>query len=41
MDYINYGDKFIYCAVYLYIGYINEATNFAESQGGDSCDTKD
>ena len=27
--------------MYLYIGYINEATNFAESQGGDSCDTKD
>lgn len=34
MDYINYGDKIIYCAMYLYIGYINEATTFAESQGG-------
>lgn len=42
MDYINYGDKAIYCAMYLlHIGYLNEATNFAESQGGDSCDTKD
>ena len=27
--------------MYLYVGYVNEATNFAESQGGDSCDTKD
>ena len=34
MDFINHGDKIIYCAMYLYIGYINEATNFAESQGG-------
>ena len=34
MDFINYGDKIIYCAMYLYVGYINEATNFAESQGG-------
>lgn len=34
MDFINYGDKIIYCAMYLYIGYVNEATNFAESQGG-------
>ena len=33
MDFINYGDKIIYCAMYLYVGYINEATNFAESQG--------
>ena len=41
MDFINFGDKIIYCAMYLYVGYINEATNFAESQGGDSCDTKD
>ena len=40
MDFINHGDKIIYCAMYLYIGYINEATNFAESQGGGS-DTKD
>ena len=32
MDFINYGDKIIYCAMYLYIGYVNEATNFAESQ---------
>ena len=39
MDFINHGDKIIYCAMYLYIGYINEATNFAESQGG-GCDTK-
>ena len=31
----------IYCAMYLYIGYINEATNFAESQGGGGSDTKD
>ena len=41
MDFINYGDKIIYCAMYLYIGYINEATNFAESQGGGGSDTKD
>ena len=34
MDFINHGDKIIYCAMYLYIGYVNEATNFAESQGG-------
>lgn len=27
MDFINYGDKIIYCAMYLYVGYINEATN--------------
>ena len=27
--------------MYLYIGYINEATNFAESQGGGGSDTKD
>ena len=25
----------------LYVGYINEATNFAESQGGGGSDTKD
>ena len=37
----NYGDKIIYCAMYLYVGYINEATNFAESQGGGGSDTKD
>lgn len=41
MDFINYGDKIIYCAMYLYVGYINEATNFAESQGGGDSDTKD
>lgn len=40
MDFINYGDKIIYCAMYLYVGYINEATNFAESQGGGGSDTK-
>ena len=39
MDFINYGDKIIYCEMYLYVGYINEATNFAESQEGS--DTKD
>lgn len=27
--------------MYLYIGYISEATNFAESLGGGGCDTKD
>lgn len=27
--------------MYLYVGYINEATNFAESQGDGSSDTKD
>ena len=41
MDFINHGDKIIYCAMYLYIGYINEATKFAESQGGGGGDTKD
>ena len=41
MDFINYGEKIIYCAMYLYVGYINEATNFAESQGGGGSDTKD
>ena len=41
MDFINYGDKIIYCAMYLYIGYVNEATNFAESQGGGGSDAKD
>ena len=41
MDFINYGDKIIYCAMYLYVGYINEATNFAESQGGGGSDAKD
>lgn len=41
MDFINYGDKIIYCAMYLYIGYVNEASNFAESQGGGGSDTKD
>lgn len=41
MDFVNHGDKIIYCAMYLYIGYINEATNFAESQGGGGCDTID
>lgn len=41
MDFINHGNKIIYSAMYLYIGYINEATNFAESQGRCGCDTKD
>ena len=41
MDFINYGDKIIYCAMYLYVGYINEATDFAESQGGGGSDAKD
>ena len=41
MDFVNYGDKIIYCAMYLYVGYINEATNLAESQGGGGGDTKD
>ena len=40
MDFLNYGDKVIYCAMYLYVGYINEATNFAENKGGGG-DTKD
>ena len=39
MDFINHGDKIINCAMYLYVGYVNKATNFAESQGG--CETKD
>ena len=41
MNFINYGDKIIYCAMYLYVGYINEAANFAKSQGGGGSDTKD
>ncbi len=41
MDFITHGDRIIYCAMYLYVGYINEATNFAESQGGGGSDTKD
>ena len=41
IDFINHGDKIIYCEMYLYIGYVNEATNFAESQGGGGSDTKD
>lgn len=41
MDFINYGDKIIYCAMYLYIGYVNEATNFAKSQGGGGSNAKD
>ena len=27
--------------MYLYVGYVNETTNFAESQGDGSCDIKD
>lgn len=41
MDFINYGDKIIYCAMYLYVGYVNEATNFAKGHGGADGDTKD
>ena len=41
MNFINHGDKIIYCAMYLYIGYINKATKFAESQCGGGSDTKD
>ena len=41
MDFLNYGDIIIYCAMYLYIGYINEAANFAKSQGGGGSDAKD
>ena len=41
MDFINHGDKIIYCVMYLYISYVNEATNFAKSQGGGGSDTKD
>ena len=32
MDFITHGDKIIYCAMYLYVGYVNEATNFAEAK---------
>ena len=41
MNFINHGDKIIYCAMYLYIGYVNETTNFADSQGGGGGDIKD
>ena len=41
MDFITHGDKIIYCAMYLYFGYVNEVTNFAESHGGGGGDTKD
>ncbi len=40
MNFINHSKKITYCAMHLYIGYINEATNFAESQGRGS-DTED
>ena len=33
--------KNIYCAMNLCVGYINEATNFAKSQGSGGSDTKD
>lgn len=32
IDFINYGDKIIYCAMFFHIGYINEATNFAKAK---------
>ena len=32
MDFINYGDKIIYCAMFFHIGYINEATNIAKAK---------
>ena len=41
MDFINYGDKIIHCAMYLYVGYINEATNFVESQDRGDSNSKD
>lgn len=40
-DCINHGVEIINCAIYLYLGYIDEATNYAESQGGGGSDTKD
>lgn len=40
LDFINHGAQIIHCASYLYIGYINEAINFAESQGGGGGDNK-
>lgn len=39
-DCINHGAEIINCAIYLYLGYIDEATNYAESQGGGGSDTK-
>ena len=36
-----YCNIFLFKLMYLYVGYINEATNFAESQGGGGSDTKD
>ena len=41
MDFINYGNKIINCATYLYIGYINVAANFTERQGSGESDTED
>ena len=40
LDFINHGAKIIHCASYLYIGYVNEAINFAESQGGGGSNTQ-
>ena len=36
-----YCNIFLFKLMYLYVGYINEVTNFAESQGGGGSDTKD
>ena len=41
LDFINNGAEIINCTLYLYVGYINEATNFAESRGGGGCDSRD
>ena len=41
MNFINYGNKIIHCAMYQYASCINKATNFAESQGGEGSDTQD
>ena len=40
-DFINHGIDIINCAMILYIGYIDEATKYAESHGGGGSDTKD
>ena len=32
MVFINYGEKIIYCTMFFYIGYINEATNIAKAK---------
>lgn len=40
LDFVNHGAAIINCAIMLHLGYISEATNYAESLGGGGCDTR-